>query len=288
MVTIKKTDLSCSFRALSTRFGLASLACATWLVITFAVHGALTARERGDQLLRRRMDFKTYPYPGTTISPRRLPELLAPADEAVEEMMKEESASTITQEVTVHTVQNDDGEEMLGDLSPTTQTIVVASAAPSDDEYSFGSSEDRETMSSEENSIDLSSTLRERFRARSLEAKEFIRNLLHEAFPSDIEPNPRYSQHHSQDLYSQPDSNDRLCEQLDAFAGIPIHDALGNGPWVPPIGSPPESVKKWEEAFRIAMRKIKEVHVGGSELRDVAEIEVQDLRELRHNLFCGE
>lgn len=270
------------------RFALASLACATatWLVITFAVHSALTARERGDKL-RRRMDFKTYPYPGTTISPRRLPELLAPADETVGEMMKEASASTITQEVTVYPVPNDDGEDMLGGLSPTAQTIVVASAAPSDDEYSLGSSEDRETMSSEENAIDLSSTLRESFRARSLEAKEFIRNLLHEAFPSDTEPNPRYSQHHSQDLYSQTDSNDRSCEQLDAFAGIPI-DGVDNGPWIPPIGSPPESVKKWEAAFRIAMRKIKEVNVGGSELRDVAEIEVQDLRELRHNLFCRE
>ena len=49
-----------------------------------------------------------------------------------------------------------------------------------------------------------------------------------------------------------------------------------------------ESMEKWDAAYRIAMRKIKEVNVGGSKLRGTAEAEVQDLRALRHNLFCGE
>lgn len=218
------------------------------------------------------MDF--YPYPATTISPHHLPELLAPGDVSVREMMHD--ASTALTDIAVHPVHNDGDLTSSGEHNK--QTSVEASAPASDDVT---------TTSSEENANVLSSSLREKFRARSLEAKQFIRTLLHEVFPSDTEPNPRYSLHHPQDLFSQTDSNDRSCGQLDAFAGIPIHDSVGNGPWAPPFESPLEKVKKWEAAYIQAVRKIKEVSVGGDELRDIAEVEVQDLRAFRHNLFCG-
>ena len=276
------------FRTTTAKVVLASLGCAaTCLVVSFAAHAVLSAREHR---LRRRMGFKLYPYPTTTISPKRLPDLLASVDASVEEMVRDASAATT--QATVHPARDDDGRDE-GNLSttsednnsiPTERAIAEESAAASDDEYSTDISEDRTTMIPEENANDVGCTLRETFRARSLEAREFFRNLLHEAFPSDTEPTPRYSQYHSQDLYSQTDSNDRSCGQLDAFAGIPIHDETGNGPWVPPS----ESMEKWDAAYRIAMRKIKEVNVGGSKLRGTAKAEVQDLRALRHNLFCGE
>jgi hypothetical protein len=288
-VNIKKSKSP--FRTTTAKVVLASLGCAaTCLVVSFAAHAVLSAREHR---LRRRMGFKLYPYPTTTISPKRLPDLLASVDASVEEMVRDASAATT--KATVHPARDDDGRDE-GNLSttsieddnstPTERTVAEGSAAASDDEYSTDISEDRTTMMPEENVNDVGSTLRETFHARSLEAKEFFRNLLHEAFPSDTEPTPRYSQYHSQDLYSRTDSNDHSCGQLDAFAGIPIE--TGNGPWVPPIGSSSESMEIWDAAYRIAMRKIKEVRVGGSKLRGFAEVEVQDLRALRHNLFCGE
>jgi hypothetical protein len=283
---MKKTRLL--FRATPARFALVSLACcATFLALTFVAHSQLTSREKGLQL-RRRMDF--YPYPATTISPHHLPELLAPVDESVEEMMHETSASLT--ENTVYPAPVDVDITSTGEnnrkLFPNKQTSVRAREPVSDDKYSTGDSEDLTNTSSVENETDLSSSLRDKFRARSLETKRFIRDLLHEVFPRNAEPNPRYNLHHPQDLFAHTDINNRSCGQLDAFAGVPIHDAVGNGPWEPPIGSPLEKVKEWKAAYVQAIHKIKEVSVGGSELRDIAAVEVQDLRALRHNLFCGD
>ncbi len=234
------------------------------------------------------MDF--YPYPATTISPHHLPELLASVDESVEEMMHDTSASLTENTVYPAHVDGDltSTSENNRKLFPIKQTSMEARELVSDDEYSTGDSEDLTNTKSVENATDSSSSLRVKFRARSLEAKRFIRNLLHEVFPSNAEPNPRYNLHHPQDLFAQTDINDRSCGQLDAFAGVPIHDGVGNGPWEPPIGSRLEKVKQWEAAYVQAIHKIKEVSVGGSELRDIAEVEVQDLRALRHNLFCGD
>ena len=84
------------------------------------------------------------------------------------------------------------------------------------------------------------------------------------------------------------DSMDHSCDQLDAFAGIPVEDS-NHSPWVPPEGSfPAESVNKWNREYTISMQKIKGADVGGTELRELAAEEVENLRRLRHNLFCGD
>ena len=87
------------------------------------------------------------------------------------------------------------------------------------------------------------------------------------------------------------DPTDHSCDQEDAFAGVPIEDSnedSNHSPWVPPEGFPAESVNKWNREYTISMHKIKEADVGGNELRELAAAEVESLRRLRHNLFCGD
>jgi hypothetical protein len=97
--------------------------------------------------------------------------------------------------------------------------------------------------------------------------------------------NPRYIHH--QNPHTQTDNANRSCKQNDAFVDIPIDG--GNGqPWVPPRGFPTKTLKKWDSEYKAAMLKIKEASFGGSELRQLAKDEVDRLRVLRHDLFCGE
>mmetsp|Transcript_21715 Transcript_21715/g.45497 ORF Transcript_21715/g.45497 Transcript_21715/m.45497 type:complete len:427 (+) Transcript_21715:155-1435(+) len=143
-------------------------------------------------------------------------------------------------------------------------------------------------------------TLREQLLARSLETKQLIRNKLQEEVSSSIQ-NPRYSNHYKyspqRNQVQLTQSANLSCDQEDAFSGIPIDNGgvtttgnnnnnNNNGGWVPPGGFPMESIQKWDREYKASMRRIKEVSVGGSELREFAKTEVERLRGLRHNLFC--
>ena len=125
-------------------------------------------------------------------------------------------------------------------------------------------------------------TLRERLLKRSLEAKARVSQMLKSVTPV---VNPRYIHH--QNPHTQTENANRSCKQNDAFVGIPIDG--GNGqPWIPPRGFPTNILKKWDSEYNAAMLKIKEASFGGIELRQLAKDEVDRLRALRHDLFCGE
>jgi len=128
-------------------------------------------------------------------------------------------------------------------------------------------------------------TLRERMLRRSLHAKQSIVDKLKNEFYNYSSQNPRYR---SIDLHKQIESKKISCDREDAFAGIPIDRGAKNGQgfWMPPGGYSIESISKWVNAYELSMRKIKQVEVGGDELRNFAKIEVKRLRKLRHDLFC--
>lgn len=135
------------------------------------------------------------------------------------------------------------------------------------------------------NDEELDLPLRERLRLKSIEAKEFVRQMLEEL----VEPIPNPLYHHYQETANDEDEvgNQGLsCDQEDAFSGIPIDGVSGSG-WVPPDGHSKKKLKKWEDAYAKAMQNIKEGG-GGEKLQSIAKDEVQHLRKLRHQLFCGD
>ena len=134
-----------------------------------------------------------------------------------------------------------------------------------------------------ETAVDVASDVASRLLARSLQVKEYVIKKLSDAIvPAQ---SPKYTHYLVQK--DTIDSTDHSCDQLDAFAGIPVEDS-NHSPWVPPKGFPTESVNKWNQEYTISMQKIKEADVGGTELRELAASEVENLRRLRHNLFCGD
>ena len=134
-----------------------------------------------------------------------------------------------------------------------------------------------------ETAVDVASDVASRLLARSLQVKEYVIKKLSDAIvPAQ---SPKYTHYLVQK--ETIDSTDHSCDQLDAFAGISVEDS-NHSPWVPPEGFPTESVNKWNQEYTISMQKIKEADVGGTELRELAASEVENLRRLRHNLFCGD
>ena len=134
-----------------------------------------------------------------------------------------------------------------------------------------------------ETAVDVASDVASRLLARSLQVKEYVIKKLSDAIvPAQ---SPKYTHYLVQK--ETIDSTDHSCDQLDAFAGISVEDS-NHSPWVPPEGFPTESVNKWNQEYTISMQKIKEADVGGTELRELAAAEVENLRRLRHNLFCGD
>lgn len=71
-----------------------------------------------------------------------------------------------------------------------------------------------------------------------------------------------------------------LHSQEDAFANTPV-----DGDWIPE-GFSAQSMQRWEQEYQSAVKKIRESNAGGEELRELARIEVQRLRQIRHELFC--
>ena len=134
-----------------------------------------------------------------------------------------------------------------------------------------------------ETAVDVASDVASRLLARSLQVKEYVIKKLSDAIvPAQ---SPKYTHYLVQK--ETIDSTDHSCDQLDAFAGISVEDS-NHSPWVPPEGFPTESVNKWNQEYTISMQKIKGADVGGTELRELAAAEVENLRRLRHNLFCGD
>jgi len=127
-------------------------------------------------------------------------------------------------------------------------------------------------------------TLREKLLKRSLETKQLISKKLQEVVA--MPKNSRYRNYQ----HSRPraESGNISCDREDAFAGIPVDGGAGTGAWVPPGGFPTDSIQKWDREYKAAMRRIKEISVGGTELRELAKVEVEHLRQLRHSLFCGD
>ena len=135
-----------------------------------------------------------------------------------------------------------------------------------------------------ETAVDVASDVASRLLARSLQVKEYVIKKLSDAIVPAQSPKYTHYQIQKDDtIYSM----DHSCDQQDAFAGIPVDDS-NFSPWVPPEGFPTESVNKWKQEYTISMQKIKEADVGGTELRELAASEVENLRRLRHNLFCGD
>lgn len=56
--------------------------------------------------------------------------------------------------------------------------------------------------------------------------------------------------------------------------------------WVPPADAAPESIQTWLDAYDAAMRRIRESNLGGELLRTLASNEVEELSNLRNDLFC--
>ena len=123
-----------------------------------------------------------------------------------------------------------------------------------------------------------------RLLARSLAAKEFIAEQLEGVVHV---PTPQYEHYQHSSNQIKRGTNNRSCDQEDAFAGMLI-DGEGGNAWSPPGGFPLDSVQKWHQEYKLAMRRINKVSVGGDQLREVAKEEVKRLRALRHRLFCGE
>lgn len=126
-------------------------------------------------------------------------------------------------------------------------------------------------------------SLREILHERSMEAKDHLSEMIHNAVASV--PGER----HDPDPNTQSIITNRSCETNDAFTGIPIDD--GNGKlWQPPkynTRSHKKSIKKWDSEYHAAMSRIKQLsNVGGNEVRELAKNEVKHLKELRHEMFC--
>ena len=124
--------------------------------------------------------------------------------------------------------------------------------------------------------------IRDMILKRSLEVKEFVMEKFAGSINSPI--NPRYHQ-----TSTSPKTAPRSlsCDEEDAFAGVPI-DNGHNHAWLPsPSGGySRETLSKWETSFDESMKRIGEETAGGDKLREFAETEVKQLRQLRHSLFC--
>ena len=79
------------------------------------------------------------------------------------------------------------------------------------------------------------------------------------------------------------------CEKDDAFEGVPI-DGIDkdHSIWMPPFDVDAEDKREWENAYKETMNRIKTADLGGDELREYARANVEDLKILRHHLFCLE
>ena len=124
--------------------------------------------------------------------------------------------------------------------------------------------------------------IRDMILKRSLEVKEFVMEKFAGSINSPI--NPRYHQ-----TSTSPKTAPRSlsCDEEDAFADVPI-DNGHNHAWLPsPSGGySHETLSKWEKSFEASMKRIEEETAGGDKLREFAETEVKQLRQLRHSLFC--
>jgi len=124
--------------------------------------------------------------------------------------------------------------------------------------------------------------IRDMILKRSLEVKELVMEKFAGSINSPI--NPRYHQ-----TSTSPKTAPRSlsCDEEDAFAGVPI-DNGHNHAWLPsPSGGySRETLSKWETSFDESMKRIGEETAGGDKLREYAETEVKQLRQLRHSLFC--
>ena len=69
------------------------------------------------------------------------------------------------------------------------------------------------------------------------------------------------------------------CSDADAFPNMPIDD------WKPAEEESTEKCFRWKEEYDKSMMNIREVKVGGEELRSFARAEMNGLRSLRHELF---
>ena len=115
-------------------------------------------------------------------------------------------------------------------------------------------------------------SVRDQLLARSLEARDFIR----ETLQGYVAPPPAPQYEHFEF------SRDQQMDNSTCFSGEPIDE------WHPPAGFPEAPVQEWEDAYRKATRRIKESTAGGIELRAFAQSEYDRLRALRNDLFCDE
>lgn len=66
----------------------------------------------------------------------------------------------------------------------------------------------------------------------------------------------------------------------DAFRGVSVEG------WSPPEHARLEETSRWEDAYRLAFREITHYEKGGKQLREFIHGRVNELKALRHNLFC--
>ncbi|KAL9186615.1 hypothetical protein ACHAXT_005853 [Thalassiosira profunda] len=115
-------------------------------------------------------------------------------------------------------------------------------------------------------------SVRDQLLARSLEARDFIRETL-QGYVAPL-PAPQYEHYEF--------SRDQQMDNSTCFSGEPIDG------WHPPEDFPEASVQEWEEAYQDTTQRIEQSTAGGHDLRAFAKSEYDRLRALRYTLFCDE
>jgi len=126
---------------------------------------------------------------------------------------------------------------------------------------------------------------------RSLEKKTTLQKKLLDEENAKLQ---KYREKKMQQSYSQNDSIEQAdmktisCDAKDAFEGIPI-DGLGetHSLWTPPTDASLDSKQTWSNEYMKVMSRIREFDAGGEELRTYAKSEIENLKLVRHRLFCS-
>ena len=84
------------------------------------------------------------------------------------------------------------------------------------------------------------------------------------------------------------------CKGGDSYNGVPIkvykvdkNGVYASVMWPPPDSAEMADVNTFTEAYTESMKKITKLRKGGEELTKLVHQEIQNLKEMRHHLFCN-
>ena len=113
-------------------------------------------------------------------------------------------------------------------------------------------------------------SVREELHQRSLEKVENARKILMDAAKS-------------QELPQKPNPviyRSGTCDENDAFLSIPLDN------WHPPIETPDEIKREWERTYKETLNRITTSKLGGDNIRQFVREQTDQLKKVRHTLFC--